>query len=131
MRRMAPDEPLPQGPDAIHLLLAPLAADIPGRQFRAIVAFERSGEARVGARPLHAVSVTREGTVARRVVAAGSKSEREAVVLDTGDATLVLRRQGANPFETDPELDGLVGRRIRAEGSEHGQTLLVHRWDAL
>lgn len=77
------------------------------------------------------MSVTREGTVTRRLVAEGSKSEREAVVLDTGAATLVLRRQGANPFEIDPELDGLVGRRIRAQGSERGQTLILDRWDEL
>ena len=44
LERMKADGPLPEVPDAIHLLLAPLEADIPGRQFRAVVAFERSGE---------------------------------------------------------------------------------------
>lgn len=76
------------------------------------------------------MSVTLEGTVARRRVAAGSKSEREAVVLETDDDWRVLRRRGGNAFR-DPELDQLVGKRIRAEGSEDGQTLIMSRWDEL
>jgi hypothetical protein len=76
------------------------------------------------------VSVTLEGTVARRLVAAGSKSEREAVVLESGDSWRVLRRAGGNAFR-DPALDELVGKRIRAEGSEQGQTLIMSRWDEL
>jgi hypothetical protein len=74
------------------------------------------------------VSEAHEGTVTRRLVAPGSKSEREAVVLDTGARTLVLRRRGGNAF-ADPELDALVGRRIRARGTEHGGTLLMDGWE--
>ena len=76
------------------------------------------------------MTVTRDGTVGRRLVAPGSKSEREAVVLETGDAWFVLRRAGGNPFR-DPELEGLVGKRIRAEGREQGRTLVLEAWDDL
>ena len=72
-----------------------------------------------------------EGTVARRLVAPGSKSEREAIVLETtGGEELILRRQGGNPFR-DPELERLVGRRIRADGTVHGQTLIMTGWEEL
>ena len=69
-----------------------------------------------------------EGTVARRVVAPGSKSERQAIVLETSEGELVLRRQGANPFH-DPELERLVGHRVRAEGKVHGHTLIMTAWE--
>lgn len=72
----------------------------------------------------------REGLVAERVVAPGSKSERRAVVLETADGELVLRRRGANPFK-DPELDALVGRRIRADGDVRGHTLIMDAWEEI
>ena len=71
-----------------------------------------------------------EGVVAERVVAPGSKSERRAVVLETPDGDLVLRRRGANPFK-DPELEALVGRRIRAAGDVRGNTLIMDGWEEL
>lgn len=73
---------------------------------------------------------TYEGTVSREAVAEGSKSERDAVVLATDQGQLILRRQGGNPFQ-DPELDDLVGKRIRAEGDEHGGTLIMESWEEL
>ena len=57
-----------------------------------------------------------EGDVVRRRVGEGSKSERDAVMLDTADASFVLRRRGGNAF-SDPQLDALVGRRARLEGT--------------
>jgi hypothetical protein len=74
------------------------------------------------------VSIEREGTVERKTVAAGSKSERDAVVLTTPEGQLVLRRRGGHPF-ADPELDALVGKRIRAHGDEHGQTMVMESWE--
>jgi len=71
-----------------------------------------------------------EGTVARRLVAPGSKSEREAVVLESEEGDLILRREGGNPFR-DPELERLVGRRIRAQGRRHGQTLVMSEWEEI
>jgi hypothetical protein len=67
------------------------------------------------------------GIVQRRPVASGSKSEREAVVLVTDDAVLLLRRPGGNPF-ADPELDALVGKRVRCRGTVHGATLILEDW---
>ena len=65
------------------------------------------------------------GKVVRSLVAPGSKSERQAVVLEgpTGKQ-LILRRKGGNPF-SDPELDKLVGCHVEAEGDVLGQTLIA------
>lgn len=56
------------------------------------------------------------GMVKKQVVNKGSKSEHEAVVLDTGDGHPVkLRIMGNNPF-SDPALDKLVGMRVTFNG---------------
>jgi hypothetical protein len=68
------------------------------------------------------------GKVVRKSVGAGSKSERAAVVLVTADGEYVLRRSGGNAF-ADPELDALVGAKIRATGTLHGYTFLVDSWE--
>ena len=68
------------------------------------------------------------GKVARQPFAAGSKSEHEAVVLQTPAGPLKLRRAGGNPFH-DPELEKLVGREITCEGEIHQGQLLLTRWD--
>jgi hypothetical protein len=67
------------------------------------------------------------GLVSRHTVAEGSKSERDAVVLVTEGGELTLRRMGGNPF-ADPELDALVGRRLRFTGTVRGTTLIVRDW---
>ena len=67
------------------------------------------------------------GRVIKEVFAKGSKSERPAVLLDTGDKRYVLRRRGGNPF-SDPALDKLVGKNIRAVGDVSGYTLLMSEW---
>ena len=67
------------------------------------------------------------GEVCRKQVAAGSKSERPAVVLKTQDSEYVLRIVGGNAFH-DERLEALVGRRIRAEGELHGTTFLMRTW---
>ena len=67
------------------------------------------------------------GRVIRQPFAQGSKSEREAVMLQTDSGTHVLRRLGGNAF-SDPELDRLVGREIEAEADLHGYTLLMKSW---
>ena len=67
------------------------------------------------------------GRVTRRLVAPGSKSEREAVVLDTGGDQYVLRRKGGNPF-SDPQLDELVGKNVRAIGEVHGPDFIMSEW---
>jgi len=67
------------------------------------------------------------GNVIRKQVAAGSKSERPAVLLHTGEGDYVLRILGGNPFH-DPRLDALVGKHIRAQGELHGYTFLMKNW---
>ena len=65
-----------------------------------------------------------EGLVVRKRVGAGSKSDRVAVVLQTEDDELVLRRSGGNAF-SDPQLDELVGHRIRGVGQRTGYTFIL------
>lgn len=65
------------------------------------------------------------GKVVRKLTAAGSKSEREAVVLEAGGRVFVLRREGGNPFN-DSGLDDLVGKSVRVEGDLlGGYTILI------
>ena len=71
-----------------------------------------------------------EGTVMRAAVAAGSKSERTAVILRCGGVDYVLRLTGGHAF-ADPRLDALVGKRIRADGEVSATTLLLRTWDVL
>jgi len=68
-----------------------------------------------------------EGHVVKKRVSSGSKSEHEAVMLDTGDEQLVLRRHGGNAFNDDV-LDDLVGHRIRGTGQRVGYTLILRDW---
>lgn len=59
---------------------------------------------------------TYTGMVRKETYAKGSKSEHQAVVLDTGDGNpMKLRIRGNNPF-SDPELDQFVGMRVSVEG---------------
>ena len=55
------------------------------------------------------------GTIERRVIAAGTKSERSAVILVSPDGEFILRRAQANPF-VDDTLESLVGHRVSCEG---------------
>lgn len=73
--------------------------------------------------------VSVEGVVARSRVYAGSKSERDAVVLRTAAGReYILRRQGGPAF-ADPELDTLVGQRLCVGGLESGDTLIMRSWE--
>jgi len=64
----------------------------------------------------------------RKRFGAGSKSDREAVVLQTDQNEMVLRREGGNAF-SDPQLDALVGHRIRGVGRRTGYTFIVKDWE--
>ena len=69
------------------------------------------------------------GTVRRGRVDVGSKSERDALLLDAaGGKSYVLRRQGGPAMGADATLDGLVGRSIEAEGFDLGSTLIMKDW---
>jgi hypothetical protein len=77
------------------------------------------------ARPLFYMQLT--GRVTKKLFAAGSKSEREAVVLITDTGEYVLRRKGGNPF-FDAELENLAGKTITCEGDLTGYTFLMTKW---
>ena len=70
------------------------------------------------------------GRVIKEPFAQGSKSERDAVMLDTGQGRYVLRREGGNPF-ADPTLDQLIGQTISGEGNLTGYTFIMSRWKIL
>lgn len=56
------------------------------------------------------------GKIVKKKWAEGSKSEHEAVCIETKTQTLKLRRQGGNP-SSDPELEKWVGQdNIQVEG---------------
>ena len=73
------------------------------------------------------MSVQRSGRVAKRRVRIGSKSEREAVVIDTADGSYVLRRVGGNAFQDD-DLEKLVGKRLSATGIVRGSDFIMSTW---
>ena len=56
------------------------------------------------------------GTVQRRVVAGGSKSEHTAIVLETDKGDLILRKRGENPFQESAALSPLVGKTVSLQG---------------
>jgi hypothetical protein len=64
------------------------------------------------------------GEVVRKRFAAGSKSERLAVMLKTSEGDYVLRREEAESL-VDSELEPLVGKRVRVRGTVHRHALTV------
>jgi hypothetical protein len=70
------------------------------------------------------------GKVTKKPFGKGSKSESEAIFLETGDGEFVLRRQGGNPFH-DPELQKLVGKTIRCTGLARDYVLKISDWTEL
>jgi hypothetical protein len=48
-------------------------------------------------------------------------------VLSTRYGEFVLRLVGVRPL-SDPELDALVGKRIRVRGQRHRHVLVVEEW---
>lgn len=70
------------------------------------------------------------GKVSRETFGKGSKSEHQAVYIETEQGKFVLRRQGGNPFY-DPELQSLVGKTIRCTGVIADYTLLISDWTVL
>ena len=68
------------------------------------------------------------GRVITHLTARGSKSERQAVFLETDDkASYLLRRRGGNPF-FDPVLQKLVGKTIHCKGILTEHTFIISDW---
>ncbi len=70
------------------------------------------------------------GKVIKKIFGKGSKSEHEAVFLETESKEYVLRRQGGNPFY-DEELQSLVGKTIRCNGIVIDYVLKISEWTVL
>ena len=66
------------------------------------------------------------GAVVRGTFGTGSKSEREAVWLETDGRRLVLRRKDGPSFG-DRTLDKYVGKRVTCDGFIVGYMLLAER----
>lgn len=64
------------------------------------------------------------GKVVRGPYAAGSKSERQAVFVETAKGRFLLRRK-TGPVMGDPELDRFVGHEVECRGFVVGTTLLA------
>ena len=73
-------------------------------------------------------SRTVTGDVVKKTFAEGSKSEHQAVMLIVDGKEWRLKRLGGNPFQ-DPELDKLVGKRIRCDAMPHENTLILKTWE--
>lgn len=71
-----------------------------------------------------------QGVVVSEPWAVGSKSEHEAVQLDTGERRWLLRRVGASPFEDDA-FAPLVGQRVVVTGRPHGAVFFAEAWQLL
>lgn len=67
-----------------------------------------------------------QGCVTRGLYAQGSKSEREAVFLETENGRYVLRRK-TGPVFGDAELEKYVGRRVICDGFLVVTTFLAER----
>jgi len=70
------------------------------------------------------------GAVARGPFGVGSKSEREAIWLETAGRRLVLRRKDGPSFG-DRSLEKYVGKRVKCDGFIVGYTLLAERIEIL
>ena len=55
------------------------------------------------------------GKVVLREFGAGSKSDHQAVFIETPQSSYLLRRQDGNPFY-DPTLHAFVGKNVKAKG---------------
>jgi hypothetical protein len=73
-----------------------------------------------------------DGRVERRRVAAGTKSDRVALVLVLDDgAAPVLRRRGGPAFGDDPDLAALEGAHVRVTGTRTATAVLADRWERI
>jgi hypothetical protein len=71
------------------------------------------------------------GTVVRAPLGTGSKSEREAVWLETIDRGRFVLRRKDGPTFGDRQLDKYVGKRVKCDGFIVGYMLLAERIQAL
>ena len=73
---------------------------------------------------------TLTGRVDKQTIHAGSKSEREAVVLIVDTKQYVLRQQGGNAVR-DPEMEALIGKTVQGEGRVNGHVFVMFDWECI
>ena len=78
-------------------------------------------------KPRRVVAVN--GRVTQGTYAAGSKSERHALFIETTEHRWLLRRKGAPAFG-DTSLDEFIGRVVVCDGFVTGKTLIVDQIEA-
>ena len=88
---------------------------------------EKAKGRRRGARKSKPVLGEYSGMVVSKLVSKGSKSERQAMQLDTDRGLLTLRRPGRSAFD-DQGLADLVGKEIKCVGLRKGRYLYVKDW---
>jgi hypothetical protein len=70
---------------------------------------------------------TYRGTVVRKKIWKGSKSEHHALVLHCNTGDFKLRRKGGNAF-SDPILDELENKTIECSGIVRDRVLIIEEW---
>jgi hypothetical protein len=71
-----------------------------------------------------------QGRLVQRLVAPGSKSAHDAVLLECPEGSFPVRRSGAPAFD-DPRLKALVGQRIDCLARLHQGVLLIESWQVI
>ncbi len=71
-----------------------------------------------------------QGTVQRKLLSRGSKSEHRGMVLLCSDGSYALRRLGGNAF-ADPELAQLEGKTIRGEGILRNNVFILSHYEVI
>ena len=66
------------------------------------------------------------GKVIQKKFGLGSKSEHQAIFLETDNETYQLRRLGENPF-SDPGLKKFVGKNITASGKIYANLFVANK----
>ena len=72
-----------------------------------------------------------EGDVVRRRVLAGSKSERDAVLLKTDQDEFIMRPRNTPILYPSSDMQALVGKRIRVSGFVHAGSVFYDSLEVL
>jgi len=66
-----------------------------------------------------------KGKIIVKLFGEGTKSEHHAVYIDTAEGSYVLRKKGANPFES-PDLKQMEGKEVTVEGTLDKYVFFAH-----
>ena len=71
-----------------------------------------------------------EGEVYTKRVGKKSKTDYDAICIKTSRRHYVLRQPGQGPFK-NPELEQLIGKKIKAEGESINDIFFVINWELM